>query len=99
MTKIKKYVDDIDEELCGAKEYAEHYVEEKSKGDMTWANKYKEMSLDELKHAMYLHDKAMQDIEQLSTVFSPTEEMQTKWDKSHSRYVEKSAWIKQMLAM
>lgn len=99
MTKIKAYVKQIDEELCDAKEYAEKYVEAKAKGDSNWANRYKEMAQDELKHSMYIHDKAIADIEELSKVYTPPVEMQKKWDESHKVYVEKSAWIKQMLAM
>lgn len=99
MTKIKKLAEHIEEELSGAKEYAEKYVECKAKGDMQWANRYKEMANDELKHASYLHDKATQDIEEISKVFKPTEEMEEKWEKCHKKYVEQAAWIKQMLAM
>lgn len=99
MTKIKQYVEHIDDEICGAKEYAEKYVESKAKGNSTWANKYKEMANDELKHATYLHDIATQEIEELNKVFQPTVEMQEKWDKSHKEYVEHVAWIRQMLNM
>lgn len=99
MTKIKKYVEAINEELEGAKNYAEMYVELKAKGESSWANKYKEMAQDELKHAMYIHDKATADITELSKVYTPPVEMQNEWDESHKIYVEKTAWIKQMLAM
>ena len=99
MTKIKKLAEHIEEELCGAKDYAEKYVECKAKGDMQWANRYKEMANDELKHASYLHDKAVLEIEQIGKVFKPTEEMEEKWEHSHKKFVEQTAWIKQMLAM
>ena len=48
---------------------------------------------------MYIHERATQEIEKLNEVFKPTTKMQEKWDKSHEEYVEKSAWIKTMLAM
>lgn len=99
MTKIKKLAGHIEEELVGAKEYAEKYVEGKAKGDMQWANRYKEMANDELKHAGYLHDRAMQEIEEIGKVFKPTEEMEEKWEKCHKKYVGQSAWIKQMLSL
>ena len=99
MTKIKHYVDKIDDEICGAKEYAEAYVEAKAKNNSTWATRYKEMANDELKHATYIHDIATQEIDELSKVYQPPVEMQEKWDKSHKEYVEKVAWIKQMLSM
>lgn len=99
MTKIKKLAKHIEEEICGAKDYAEKYVECKAKDNVPWANRYKEMANDELKHAGYLHEKAIQEIEELSKVFKPTEEMEESWNKTHRQYVEQVAWIKQMLAM
>ena len=56
---------------------------------MQWANRYKEMTNDELKHAGYLHDKAVQDIEEISKVFTPTEEMEEKLEKCHKNFVKK----------
>lgn len=99
MKKIQTLVDTIDEEICGAKDYAECYVEMKAKNNTQWANRYKEMSNDELKHANYIHERAVQEIEELKRVYTPPQEMQDIWDKSHKEYVEKVAWIKQMLAL
>ena len=83
MTKIKKLAEHIEEEICGAKEYAEKYVECKAKGDMQWANRYKEMANDE----------------EITNVYKPNEEMEEKWEKCHKKYVEQTAWIKQMLTL
>ena len=59
-----------------------------------------EWSIQELGHAMALHDFAVQDIEQLKTVYpNVPQKMQDSWDKSHVDFVEKTAWIKQMQAM
>ena len=89
----------IDEEIESAKDYAEKYVEYKAKGDMTRANRYKEMANDELKHANYIHEWAVKEIEEISKVYTPPVEMQEAWDKAHKEYVEKIAWIKQMLSL
>jgi hypothetical protein len=89
----------IDEELEGAKEYAEKYVEAKAKGNMNMANKYKEMASDELRHAGYIHEFAVNEIESIAKVYTPPAEMMEKWEKSHKEYVEKAAWIRQMLVM
>ena len=70
MRAIKKYVEAIDEEIEGAKDYAEKYVECKAKGDMSKANRYKEMASDELKHAMYQHEWAVVEIEEIGRVSS-----------------------------
>ena len=99
MKAIKKYVERIEDEIEGAECYAEKYVEAKAKGDMSKANRYKEMSNDELKHAMYQHEWAVLEIEELKKVYTPPVEMEEKWEKAHKEFVEKVAWIKQMLSM
>ena len=100
MNKIKRYVDDIAEELDGAKKYMEKALEYKAMGDGARYNTYKEMSVQELAHSSNLHQFAVQDIEKLKAVYPeiPTD-MQSKWDKAHAEYVEKAAWIRQMQAM
>lgn len=103
MTRIKNLVDKIKDEVCDAKEYAEEYLAYKSKTTMpnymNVANRYKEMSNDELKHSMYLHDVVSQEIADLQKIYTPPTEMMDMWDKEHKLYVEKVAWVKQMLAM
>lgn len=99
MKMIAEYVDLIDEEIEGAKTYAEKYVEFKAKGDGTWANRWKEMANMEIQHAMWIHDYTVSEIEKLREIFVPPVEMQEKWDESHKNYVERVAWVKQMLTM
>lgn len=99
MTKIKELVDQMKDELCGAKDYAEEYLSFKAKGNINWANRYKEMATDEIKHGGYIHDRIVEEIETLRKVYTPPQEMLEKWDSDHKKYVEKVAWIKQMLAM
>ena len=99
MTKIKKLADEIMDELESAKEYAEEYLSYKAKDNGTWANRYKEMASDELKHADYLHERAVGEIEELRKVYTPLQDMLDKWEADHKRYIEKAAWIRQMLTM
>ena len=104
MTRIKNLADQIMDELHDAKSYAEEYLTYKAKNEYEkdaseWAARYKEMSTDELKHALYLHDRAVAEIEELRKVMTPPEEMLQKWEHAHREYSEKAAWIKQMLAM
>lgn len=40
-----------------------------------------------------------QESEELRTVYTPPQKMLEKWDADHKKYIEKAAWIKQMLAM
>ena len=100
MTKIKKYVEDIAEELDGAKQYIETALEYKAMGNGDRYTAYKDMSIQELGHAMKLHDFAVQDIEKLKVVYPDVpQKMMESWEKSHVNYVEKAAWIKQMQSM
>jgi hypothetical protein len=99
MRMIQKFVEAIDEEIEGAKEYAEKYVEHKVSGHMEQANRYKEMANDELKHAMYQHEWAVHKIDELSKHYTPPVEMLEKWEKAHKLYVEEVAGIRQMLSM
>ena len=57
------------------------------------------MANDELKHANYIHERAVTEIEELREVYTPPRKMLDKWEKDHNKYIEKAAWIKQMLAM
>lgn len=99
MKSIKKYVEQLEEELEGAQDYAEKYVECKAKGNMTRANRFKEMATDELKHCGYIHEMAVQEIEEIKRVYTAPSEMQEKWEKAHKLYVERASWIKQMLTL
>lgn len=100
MTKIKKYVEDMKDELEGAKHYMELALEYKAAGNSERYNGYKDMSLAESSHATRLHQYAVQDIEALKAVYPEIpNDMMEKWNKAHVEYVEKAAWIKQMQAM
>lgn len=99
MTRIKDLADEIKDELHSAKCYAEEYLTFKAKEDSAWANRYKEMAQEELKHAGYIHDRVVMEIEELRKVYTPPQDMLDKWDSDHKKYIEKAAWIKQMLAM
>lgn len=41
----------------------------------------------------------MNEINELKKVYTPPEEMMEKWEHEHREFIEKTAWIKQMLAM
>lgn len=99
MKVIKELVDKIDDELLGAQDYAEKYVEEKANNDNEWANTFRSMAEVELDHAMKLHSYTTQKIQKISEVYQPSQDMLDKWEASHKQYVEKVAWIKQMLTL
>lgn len=100
MRSIQKLAHCIHEELEDAQRYAELYVEKKAAGKSQQATRYQKMADDELQHAAYLHEFTVAEIEQLKTVFkSPPTSMMEAWDAEHKAYVDKAAWIKQMLAL
>lgn len=100
MKKIKDYIEKIEDEVKGAKEYMETALWYKAKGDSNRYTKYKEMSIQELGHAMNIHQFAAEDIEMLEKVYPDIpEDMMDKWLKSHNEYVENVAWIRQMQNM
>ena len=67
--------------------------------NMTWAKRYLEMANDELKHADYIHERVVAEIEELRETYTPPQNMLDKWNEDHKKYIEKAAWIRQMLAM
>lgn len=99
MRKIMEIIDKIDEELDNAKEYAEKYIEYKVADDIIKIEIFKEMAKDELRHASFWHETLIKETESLCKVFVAPEQICKAWEESHKRFVEKSAWIKQMLAM
>ena len=98
MRYIEELVETIDDELEGAKDYAEKYLQLKAEGD-SWSTKFKELANTELSHALTIHDYAVQKIDELKRIYTAPVEMQEMWDTSHKKYIEKTAWIKQMLTM
>lgn len=99
MKKIQKMVDQIDDELNGAMEYMECALDFKAHGDGSWYQKFRSMAEQELSHSSILHDRAVEEIDLLSKVYTPPVEMEEKWNAAHKKYVEKAAWVRTMLQM
>jgi ferritin len=99
MQIIKKYVEQMLDELESAKEYAEKYVEFKSRGQLQRAGHYREMAADELKHANFIHEWATEEVESISKVYTPPASMREKWELDNRKYVEDVAIVKQILGM
>ena len=96
MKIIKDLVDHIKEELEGAQEYAEKYIEAKASGSPR-ASTYRQMAFDELHHAEKVHEFAVEEIKKISAVMAPPVEMEEKWKHEHKKYVEDFAKIKMIL--
>lgn len=99
MLEIKEYAKKMKEELCGAKEYAECYQKHKTENP-TLAKKYMEMANDEIKHANFFHELAVDKIKKLQAdKVEVPEYMIILWNEKHKKYIDKLAKIKTMLSM
>lgn len=97
MREIRDIVEDIREELDGAKHYAELAV--KMKGSAA-ANIYADMARAELGHVDKLHGLAVQLInEQRAKGVTPPAAMQAVWDWEHDRMIDRTAHIHTLLNM
>jgi hypothetical protein len=97
MKIIDHFIEEIHEELEGAKHYAEKYIEWKARGDSNRYNRYKEFANDELKHAAFVHDLAITDIDSIKRIYTLSDEDEEKWTHAHKHYAECVAIIRQML--
>jgi DNA-binding transcriptional regulator YiaG len=97
MKIIEKMLHALSEEIEGAENYAEQYIEHKARGVMHKASRYKEMSLDELKHAEYLRDFYIIDVDAYKTVYSMSDAEVHQWEHGLKKCAEKMATIKLML--
>lgn len=97
MKVLYDHIERIEDELEGAKSYAEKYISCKAIGNMSSANMYKEMANDELKHSMYMYELANKDMEQIGRIYSLPVQEQEAWDLLNKKYAEHHAMIRQML--
>lgn len=99
MKEIKEIVEDIHEELEGAKHYAMKAMEHKSTNREA-ADKYAEMAKQELGHIDKLHEMAVKLIEKHTVAGNaPPVAMKAVWDWEHERMIEHMGKIKALLDM
>lgn len=97
MKIIEKMIERLNEEVDGAEDYAEIYIENKARGNHSRANRFKEMALDELKHASYLREMDIADLNDISRIHTLSESDQELWGRGHRLASERIAIVKQML--
>lgn len=98
MKIIDRYIDHMCEEVEGAMDYAEKYIEYKAKGEMSKASRFREMANDEIGHGNSIRDMAIDDIKKISEVTQLPAAEEEKWDAALKRYSEKTALVKVMLS-
>jgi Na+-translocating ferredoxin:NAD+ oxidoreductase RnfC subunit len=99
MKLIDKMLEQLEDEVEGARDYAEKYVECKARGNMSRANRYKEMAHDELKHATFLKEMDIADIDELKKVYPMTDEEQSLWEHGHKHVNDQMAMVMHVLSM
>jgi hypothetical protein len=99
MKILDEMLEHLEEEVEGAREYAEKYIECKARGNVARANRYKEMAQDELKHATMLREMDVADVSELKRVYSITEEEQNAWDHGHKHLTDEMAMVMHILSM
>jgi Na+-translocating ferredoxin:NAD+ oxidoreductase RnfC subunit len=99
MRLIDKMLEQLEDEVEGARDYAEKYVECKARGNMSRANRYKEMAHDELKHATFLKEMDIADIDELKKVYPMTDEEQSLWEHGHKHVNDQMAMVMHILSM
>lgn len=98
MRIIEKLIENIDEEIEGAWEYAERSIECKARGHMQRASRYKEMAHEELGHAAQIYEFAEADVEAIRKVHPLSVEDEEKWAHAVKKMHECIAKIKTYVA-
>lgn len=97
MKMLRNIVEDIHEELEGAKHYAMLAMEHKST-NRDAADKYAEMAKQEMSHAEKLHDMAVKHIEKHTVDgAAPPAAMKTIWDWEHEKLIECMGEVRALL--
>ena len=99
MKEIKEIVEEIRDEVEGAKHYAEQAAKLKDT-DTTRSEMYAEMARQELTHIDKLHSMAVKKIEaQREGGYEAPAAMQAVWDWEHEKMIKHVAKIRAMLDM
>jgi ferritin len=98
MRLLEKLIENIEEELEGAKEYAERYIECKARGNNQRASKYKEMAHDEIRHAEEIYSFADTDVEAIRRVHPLSVEDEEEWARAVKKMHECIARVKTYIA-
>lgn len=99
MQRISDLIDRLEEVIESGKYYTENYLDAKMQEHTIWANRCKEMAVDSIKAAGYIHDKLMDDVKELRRTYNMPIDMVEVWEQEHKNYIEKIAWLKQLLLL
>lgn len=101
MKNVQYDADRIRDELHDACRYIKLAISNKH-DNQQWADRLYQMASQEYQHAMFWHDHAVYDIDEIKKK-SPAvstdlaKVMQDKWDEEHEHYMEKAAKFKALI--
>lgn len=98
MKVITDLIDLLDNELESAKEYAERFIMLKANND-DLAEKFKTMAEDELHHSSIIYAYTIRELDRVEAVFTLSAMLSEIWEKKRKKYIEESAFIKQMISL
>lgn len=98
MRYIAELVDLMETELDNAKEYAERYVVMTFSND-DYAKKFKTMAEESIKHSTVIYNLVIREVGKLKDTYTPPAKMKECWKQKEEKYIEKTAWIKQMISI
>lgn len=98
MVMLDKLIDQIEDELDGARHYAEKYIENRAMGKNTRASTFREMAKDELRHAANVYGFAVEDVEAVAAVYTWSPEEEEKWAHCLKHYAVCVSRIGMMLS-
>lgn len=93
MERIRMYIDEVDDEIHSACDYAEKYIIFRTKKP-NWAKMYMEMAQEEMRHANNLYNIGQEFMDELSWV---SDDDKMKWGRLGARMADKLALAKMML--
>ena len=99
MKEIKDLARNIEEELDDACKYAQLAIDNKT-ADPSMADTYKELSVEEMEHAMKLHEHVVEKIEKYRKANGdPPERMMGRYEYMHEQYTDKAAKAKGLITV
>lgn len=98
MKILENMIEELEDEIEGARDYAEKYIDCKARGNAMRATKYKEMAHDELRHFSTLREFFAADVDGIKRVHPLTEEEVSWWEHEHKKLNDKVAMIHHLLS-
>lgn len=98
MKVILELIDLIEEQLDTGKDFAERFVMLNSTNN-DYAERFKKMAEEEVEHSKILFSFTQSEIDRLNETYKLPVDVSEICNRKQAKFIEKAAWIKQMLTM